>query len=262
MNAMSEWNPEQYLKFRAERTQPAIDLISRITVDFPMDILDVGCGPGNSTAELLRRFPKSNILGIDSSEAMIQAASAQYPQMEFAVCDASKDLPQLGRSFDVVFSNACIQWVPNHQKLIPELMGLLRPGGVLAVQTPMNYEEPIHKIIGRTAASEKWKAKLNDPRIFYNLTPEEYFDLISGLTEDFSLWSTTYYHTMPSHAAIMEWYRATGLRPYLNALPTDAERQEFEQDILAQVREAYPLQPNGKIIFRFPRFFFLATKRD
>ncbi len=96
--------------------------------------------------------------------------------------------------------------------------------------------------------------------IFYNLTPGEYFDLLSGLTDKFSLWSTTDYHVMPSHEAILEWYRATGLRPYLDALKTTSEQREFEQEIFAQVQQAYPLQKNGKIIFRFPRFFFTAAK--
>ena len=257
---MPEWNPEQYLKFRTERTQPAVDLISRIPLDSPADVLDVGCGPGNSTVELFKRFPNANILGIDSSERMIETAAAQYPQMRFAVCDAEHELPSIGRRFDVVFSNACIQWVPEHRKLSPALMDLLRPGGILAVQTPMNYEEPIHQIISRTVASQEWSSKLSSSRIFYNLTPAEYFDLLSEITEDFSLWSTTYYHMMPSHEAIMEWYRATGLRPYLDALKTETERNAFEQQIFLQVQKEYPRQQSGKIIFRFPRFFFLAKR--
>lgn len=259
---MSEWNPEQYLKFSTERTQPAIDLLNRVRLESPAEVLDIGCGPGNSTAELWRRFPNARILGVDSSKNMIGAAAEQYPELEFAVCDASSDLPALGRKFDLFFSNACIQWVPEHGRLIPEMMKILRPGGVLAVQTPMNYEEPIHRIIGQTVNSAKWKPHFPNPRIFYNLTPGEYFDLLSGLTDEFSLWSTTYYHVMPSHGAILEWYRATGLRPYLEALKTVSEQKEFEQEIFAQVQQAYPMQKNGKIIFRFPRFFFTAVKTE
>ena len=208
---------------------------------------------------LQARFPEAEIIGIDSSEEMLQAARENLPGLEFPHCDVSCELSALNRRFDVVFSNACIQWVPDHPALLKNLMGLLNPGGVLAVQTPMNYEEPIHQIIGRTAQSERWREKIKEPRIFYNLRQEEYFDLLSELSSRFDLWQTTYFHRMQSHEAIMDWYRSTGLRPYLEALQGE-DRAEFEKEIFQQVKAAYPIQKNGEIIFRFPRFFFMAFK--
>ena len=257
---MAKWNSSQYLKFGAERTQPAVDLANRIGVEAPEKIIDIGCGPGNSTEVLARRFPGARVLGIDSSPEMIEAAKRDHPDLAFRLCDAGRDLPLLGQgTFDVVFSNACIQWIPDHPKLLRDMMNLLRPGGMLAVQTPMNYDEPIHRIIGEVVRSEKWAARFPNPRIFYNLTQGEYFDLLSELSSDFTLWQTIYFHRLKSHENIIEWYRGTGLRPYLSAL-SEAERPAFEREIFRRVVSAYPKQKNGEIIFRFPRFFFLATK--
>lgn len=253
------WNSEQYLKFKAERTQPAIDLANRITVRAPTDIIDIGCGPGNSTEILKKRYPNAAVVGADNSENMLEAAREKYPDIEFILCDASNDLNSIDRKFDIVFSNACIQWVPDHHKLLREMMSLLKEGGELAVQIPMNYDEPIHKIIGETASSEKWRDKFNDPRHFYTLTPEKYYDILSEISSDFSMWQTTYFHRMKSHSNIMEWYKSTGLRPYLETL-SPADKEEFEKDIFTEVEKAYPKQANGEIIFRFPRLFFKAVK--
>lgn len=162
---MSNWNSNQYLKFERERTQPSIDLIARVTLPSPLKILDVGCGPGNSTAALKLRFPESYVLGIDSSPEMIRAAKARYSDIDFSLCDAASELMRLDHDFDLVFSNACIQWVPNHEKLLSDMASLLYPGGMVAVQTPMNYEEPIHIIIEELVSSAQWREKIPVKRI-------------------------------------------------------------------------------------------------
>lgn len=257
---MTDWNPGQYLKFEQERTQPVYDLIARIPLPESevKRIVDVGCGPGNSTAALKERFPNAYILGIDSSQGMIDAAKSAYPLLDFMLCDASASLHTLPGGFDVVFSNACIQWVPDHNVLIPALVGLLRKGGCLAVQTPMNYKEPIHIIIERLVR-EVWQDKLKGSRIFYNLEQSAYYDILSEICSTLTLWETIYFHNLRGHGDIIEWYRSTGLRPYLSALsPEDAAK--FEADVYEQLLSAYPLQANGSVIFRFPRFFFVATK--
>lgn len=256
---MTDWNSAQYLKFKAQRTQPAIDLAARIEADAPSRVLDIGCGPGNSTQVLYNRFPKAYILGIDNSQNMIDTAKSTYPNLDFMLCDVKNGLTELSGSFDVVFSNACIQWIPDHPTLLRNMMALLAPGGVLAVQIPMNYEEPIHQIITKTASCPPWADKLSCLRTFYCLRQGEYFDLLSEISSDFAIWQTTYFHKMISHQDILEWYRATGLRPYLNAL-TAHDRPAFEKVIYHALIRAYPKQKNGEIIFRFPRFFFTARK--
>ena len=254
-----QWDSGVYLKFGRERTQPSIDLVRRIGLENPKKLLDVGCGPGNSTQVLADAFPNaSRIIGIDSSQDMLAAAMADHPDMEFYPCDAG-NLPAFReRNFDVVFSNACLQWVPDHPRVLKDMLGMLRPGGVLAVQIPMNQEEPIHRIIGKIAQSEAWRDEIGDTKTFYTLSPEDYFDILAAETTRFTLWQTTYFHRLPSPEAIMEWYRGTGLRPYLAAL--SAERAEaFEREVLGEVRRHYKTQANGEVIFRFPRFFFTAS---
>lgn len=258
---MSDWNSVQYLKFENERTQPAIDLVNRINMDNPKKIIDVGCGPANSTQVLANKFPKAYVLGVDNSSNMIETAKRDHPKLDFKICDVSRDVAMLDNDFDIVFSNACIQWIPNHNQLLRNMMGLLKPDGILAVQTPMNYNEPIHKIISEVSTSEKWKSEFPNPRIFYNMTQSEYFDLLSEISSEFSMWETIYCHNLKSHEDIMEWYRGTGLRPYLDVL-SDHKKKVFEQDVLNQVVEKYPKQKNGNIIFRFPRFFFIAQPRN
>lgn len=254
---MVEWNAVQYLKFQNERTQPAWDLALRIREARPEAILDIGCGPGNSTNVLAAVFPEADLLGVDSSPAMIKAATANHPDITFKQCDAARDLPSLGRDFGVVFSNACLQWVPNHAKLLPEMLALLKPGGVLAVQIPMNQDEPIHRILDELADSPDWRESFPVTRVFHTLAPGDYIDLLAEHAADFSVWQTTYFHRLHSHQDIMEWYRGTGLRPYLDALP--AERKPvFEEAVLRRVVAAYPAQRNGDVIFRFPRFFLIA----
>ncbi len=254
-----DWNSSLYLKYKNERTQPAVDLVNRISINEPKKIIDIGCGPGNSAAALASRFTSAKILGIDSSEDMILSAKKSYPHLDFMLCDAENELENIGERFDVVFSNACIQWIPNHHKLLKNMMMLLTDGGVLAVQTPMNYEEPVHLINERLTKSEKWKHKIKTPRIFNNLKADEYYDILADISTSFEMWQTTYFHKMKSHNEILEWYRGTGLRPYLNELSED-DKPLFENDILSELIKEYPVQKNGDVIFRFPRFFFTAIK--
>ncbi|MBS1369117.1 MAG: methyltransferase domain-containing protein [Lentisphaeria bacterium] len=256
---MAEWDSKQYLKFEKERTRAAVDLANRIELENPRRILDLGCGPGNSTQVLAERFPAAHILGVDSSENMLETARRDYPAMEFRLFDATGEFAALGGGFDAVYSNACIQWVPDHPRLLREMMSILVPGGVMAVQIPNNFDAPVHRIIREVAAEPQWKPLFPEPRIFYSLPPDEYFDLLSELSDDFHLWQTTYFQRMPSHRSLLEWYRGTGLRPYLAALSGET-KEAFEAEILRRIVERYPVRRNGEIIFHFPRLFFTARK--
>lgn len=255
---MADWNSELYLKFKAQRTQPAIDLAARLDGS-PSEIIDLGCGPGNSTRVLKNRFPNAHIVGADSSENMLQKARSENPDLEFTQLDIAGDLSAYRGKYDVVFSNACFQWLPNHRELLPRVFELVKSGGVLSVQIPMNYDEPIHKIIRRISESAKWSEKFPEKRIFGTLTIPEYHDILSSLTDDFEIWQTIYCHRMPSIESIIEWYRSTGLRTYLAAI-SEEEGAEFIAEIKAELEKEYPSQANGEIIFRFPRFFFLAKR--
>ena len=256
---MAEWNSEQYLKFKKERTQPSIDLANAIKIEGPKNIIDIGCGPGNSTAVLKNRFSYAHIIGADFSQNMIEKAKGDYPDMDFMLFDATRDFEKLEDNYDVVFSNACIQWVPNHKKLLSDMMSILKPNGVLAVQVPMNFEEPIHKIIAEVIKKPEWAEKIGNGRQFYTLKESEYFDVLSALSSDFTMWKTIYMHRMPSHQSIIEWYKSTGMKEYLAVL-SDEDKIKFEKAVFNEVEKYYPVQKNGEIIFRFPRLFFTAVK--
>lgn len=252
---MSDWNSELYLKFKQQRTQPAIDLANRLKPYEPASIVDIGCGPGNSTSVLHKTFPKASILGIDSSPNMIEKASQTHPELTFSLCSAQS----LEGEYDALFSNACLQWIPDHRRLIPQLMERLVPGGVLAVQVPMNEGEPLYQIIREVAEDPKWDFQRVHFEVNETLKPEDYFDILSGCCSSFELWETVYCHQMPSHASLVEWVKGTRLRPYLDAL-AEQERAEFEGQIIQRVADTYPVRKNHQILFHFRRFFFLGVK--
>ncbi len=255
-----DWNPAQYLKFEHERTQPARDLANRVDIDEPKLVLDLGCGPGNSSMVLKQRFPHARILGVDSSPDMIKRAQASFPDIEFRLFDATDDFSVLGSKWDVLFSNACLQWIPDHHSLLPRLMQALRPGGVLAVQVPMQSKSPVHRLMRELAQRPDRRKHLSGIRPFHLLTAIDYCDILMQCAASFSIWETDYFHILPSHRAILEWYRATGLRPYLTALP-EFMREEFEQDLLKGVEASFPALKNDSVLFPFPRLFFVAKKQ-
>ena len=256
---MLDWNPEQYEKFIKDRTQPAIDLANRLEVKEAKRILDLGCGTGNSTRILKDRFPDARVIGADNSDEMLSKAKKTHPDIEFIHLDVGGDLGEVKGKFDIVFSNACLQWIPNHEILLPKLMSLLRRGGILAVQVPIQSEHPVHIIMNELVTSAKWKDKLLQ-RNYNNLSTCEYYDALSGISDDFEMWETIYCHRMPSYESIIEWYKGTGLRPYLEQL-SEADAEDFVSDVYRELKNRYKIQRNGEIMFRFPRLFFIA-KRD
>lgn len=254
---MFSWDSNVYLKFENERTRPAKDLLNRVSINNPIKILDIGCGPGNSTILLKEKFKDSFVLGIDSSLNMIDKARETYPDLSWKCIDATKELDTLDNDYDIIFSNACIQWIPDHRKLILEMLSLLNKDGILAIQIPNNYNEEIHKLIIEVSSSEKWRDLIKVNRDKYVLEPGDYFDILTENSKDFEIWETVYYHNLKSHEDILEWYRGTGLRPYLDQLD-EKEKHIFEEDILKEIKNRYKEQVDGNIIFKFPRLFFIA----
>ena len=253
---MPNWNPIQYEKFIKDRTQPAIDLANRLEALSPASVLDLGCGPGNSTKVLKDKFPNAIVVGADNSDEMLSKAKNLYPNIEFIYLDANGDLQEISEQFDIVFSNACIQWLPNHRELLPKLTKLLKPTGTLAVQIPLQAEHPVHIIINELVNIAKWSNKLV-ARKYNNLTTPEYYDVLSDISSDFEIWETTYCHRMPSYESIIEWYKGTGLRPYLEQL-SETDANEFVGDVYNELKHRFITQKNGEILFRFPRLFFIV----
>ena len=254
---MSDWSASQYSKFKQERTLPAIDLANSIKCGNANTVLDIGCGIGNSTAVLAAKFPSAKVTGADNSDDMLLTAKKENPGIEFIKFDAEKEIDSLKNRYDIVFSNACIQWIPNHRKLIKDMFSLLNDGGTLAVQIPQQSKHPVHNIMKSLSKSEKWDKKLGAKRKYNNLSESEYYDVLSELTDNFRIWETTYFYSMPSYESIIEWYKGTGLRPYLEQLSAD-DCEAYLKDFLQCLKDTYPVQKNGEIILRYPRLFFIA----
>lgn len=253
---MSDWNSNQYMKFEKERTQPSKDLISRICGRDFNRILDLGCGPGNSTNALKTNFKNSEIIGVDASENMLEKAKAQYPDIKFEKCFLPQGLNEIDGKFDLIFSNACIHWIPQQKKLLSACKEKLNESGILAVQIPYIQNAPFYKILNRLV-DEKWN-DLKSIKNFHNLLPEEYYDLLNVLGFNFDIWQTTYYHTVSSHIGIIDWYKGSGLRPYLDTFTDEEHKNEFISDLLGEIEKEFKIQQNGKIILKMPRMFFTA----
>jgi trans-aconitate 2-methyltransferase len=252
---MDTWNPKAYLRFQEERTQPSRDLVSRIQLANPRSIVDLGCGPGNSTAVLRGAWPDADVVGVDNSREMIAAAISGYPEGNWKVADIS-DLSEEWCS-DLVFSNAALQWVPGHRELIPGLFMLVNRDGAIAFQLPANPGSPIHRALQHTAADPHWQSYTEGCGKLYYHDASFYYTLLSPLASSLVLWETTYYHLLDSHQDLIAWYSSTGMRPFLDSLPDDA-RKHFQRDVLDRCRDDYPLQEDGKLLYPFKRLFFVA----
>lgn len=207
---MADWNPMEYLMFEKERSRPAVDLVKRIVHRGPKRILDVGCGPGNSTNILFNRWNKAIITGIDNSQAMLDQAEMVNSSINWLLCDAGGDLSHLGK-FDIIFSNAVLQWLPQNDVLIAKLFKMLNQDGVLAAQIPYVQKMPIHKIIVDLADGPKWSGYFKHLSTSYYLYPPEYYyDVLCRLTKDIDLWETSYFHILNGPEDI-EQYRVTPL---------------------------------------------------
>lgn len=255
---MADWNSEQYTKFEKERTQPSVDLISRIEIE-PKTVLDIGCGPGNSTNRLHNAFPNAYILGVDSSDDMLKKACALHHELKFKKCVIPDDLESIGK-FDLIFSNACLHWIPHHEQLLPQIMGSLNENGVLAVQMPLVQNADFYHLLHKMIDCQRWE-KLQNVSNFHNLSPNETYNILAKTAHSVEMWETVYYHTVPCHNSVLEWYKGSGLRPYLDLL-TDEERDVFLKKLLEQLHETYPVQSDGKIILKMPRLFFIAKKQS
>jgi len=256
---MGDWNPEQYLKFKNERTQPSMDLVSRIKIEKADFIIDIGCGPGNSTQILRQRWPSAEIVGIDRSEEMIKKAREDYPDPKWFIADAASFNSDL--LYDIVFSNATLQWIPHHEILVPNLFKLVRSKGALTVQIPADNESPLHKALLSASRNDHWHRYTRGcDKLLHYQSSDYYYNLLTPLASEIELWETTYYHILPSHQGLIEWYKSTGMRPFLDRLPDEESKMKFEKDVLERCKDNYKIQNNGKILYPFKRIFFIAYK--
>jgi trans-aconitate 2-methyltransferase len=255
-----DWSASNYLRFEEERTRPAADLLARVPTTDPRLVVDLGCGPGNSTELLVRRFPAAAVSGVDLSPDMLGAARERLPGVTFVEADVARWEPD--RSPDLIFANAVLQWLPDHEVLLPRLMRWLAPGGALAVQLPDNLAEPSHVAMAEIARAGRWSVPLQDAEQARTviLPPGGYYDLVSPFASHVDIWRTVYQHPVRGAAAIAAFFGSTGLKPYLDRLPPD-EREIFAARYAERMRDAYPIRADGLALLSFPRLFVVAVRR-
>ena len=256
MNAT--WEPGQYLKFADARMQPALDLLARISMDNPRRIYDLGCGTGNVTQLLRRRWPMAAISGIDNSASMLAQAARDAPDLGWIRQELATWQPD--DAADLIFSNATLHWLPRHEDLLPRLVSFLAPGGVLAIQMPRNFSAPSHALIAETVLAGRWRERLEPLlRPVPVSEPSCYFRLLEPLVAEVSVWETEYLHVLQGADPVKEWVKGTWLKPLLDALDA-ADRGDFEAEYARRLRAAYPALPGGVTLFPFKRLFLTARR--
>lgn len=254
-----DWSAKEYLRFEDQRMRPARDLLSAVPDHRVGVAIDLGCGPGNSTGLLVERFAGADVSGLDSSPAMLQRAAEALPEVSFAQGDISRWWPD--RRYDLIFANAVLQWLPGHATLLPRLAGFLSDGGSLAIQMPDNLDEPCHIAMQETAREGGWSS-IQDAAAAERteiLSAREYYRVLTPGCRRVDVWRTVYHHPLEGAGEIVEWFKSSGLRPYLKLL-AGSDRADFLAAYLRRIREAYPTVHGGKVLLSFPRLFIVATR--
>ncbi|MGW0731561.1 trans-aconitate 2-methyltransferase [Streptomyces sp. NPDC002851] len=274
MHSDPTWDPQQYLRHSGHRTRPFLDLLARIPElpagdgpgDVPPRIADLGCGPGNVTALLADRWPTAHITGFDSSPQMLEQAQKYAGTtpggglLDFRPADAAHWTPDT--TYDLIVSNAALQWVPGHPESFPLWIERLRPGGTLAFQVPGNFTSPSHALLGELCESPRWRDRLgpHGRRFVHILEPAEYLNRLVDLGCTTDAWETTYSQLLAGEDPVLDWVKGTALRPVLTELADDPEAaEEFLAEYRDELRKAYPPGPHGTV-FPFRRIFAVATK--
>lgn len=261
----SAWDPRQYALFSGHRGRPFADLLGRIDAPSPRLVVDLGCGPGDLTIGLGDRWPQARVVGVDSSPEMLAKARAADTggRVEWVEATAEDwDPASLVAPIDVLVTNATLQWVPTHLRLIPAWVAALAPGGTFAMQVPANFDAPSHRIMREVAARHPRAGDLRPglERAVAVALPETYAALLLDLTPDVDVWQTTYQHVLAGDTErhpVLEWVRGTGLRPVLGVLTDEQERDAFLDEYERELETAYPRRPFG-VLFPFTRTFAVA----
>lgn len=251
------WNPDQYAKFAGPRLQPGLDLINRLPANGEIrEVVDLGCGTGELTALLADRYSGAAITGLDSSTAMLEKARGRFPDRIWVEGDIAQWRPE--RPVDLIYSNAALQWLPDHGRLLPALVGGLNRGGTLAVQMPRNFGAPSHALMRDVASQPRFAGRTN-LRSEPVGDPGFYDALLSPLVDEIEVWETEYWHRLTGDEPVYEWVKATGLRPVLEALTGD-DRDAFLTDYRRRLLKAYPKRRDGITLFPFRRLFLVARR--
>jgi len=253
------WDPAQYLTFADHRLRPAVDLLARIDLASPAEVCDLGAGAGNVTRLLKERWPDARVTGVDDSESMLAKAAATAPTITWQRADLGTWRP--ARPADLIFSNAALHWLEDHERLLPALLTGVAPGGVLAVQMPRNFSARSHTAISEAALAGPWRSRLEPLlRPAPVREPDFYYGILAPRAEALDIWETEYLQVLEGPNPVKEWTKGTWLRPLLDALE-EPERSRFESHYGDLVARAYPPRADGHTLFPFRRLFILARAR-
>jgi trans-aconitate 2-methyltransferase len=256
--AAAGWDPHQYLAFAGPRLRPALDLLGRLDLRSPRTVFDLGCGPGQVTRLLAARWPAAHVTGVDGSAAMLEAARREPSPVTWVEADLRAWRP--AEPADLLFSNAALHWLDGHAALFPRLAGSLAPGGILAVQMPLNHQAPSHLAVEETVHTGPWRARLAPIlRRRPVAEPAAYLDWLAPTVASVDLWVTEYLHVLEGEDPVVEWVKGSALKPLLDAL-APPERAAFLADYSARVARAYPRRPDGRTLLPFRRLFLVARR--
>jgi len=254
------WDADQYLKFADERSRPFFDLLEQVRCQRPATIVDLGCGPGNLTRAAADRWPAARVLGMDNSTNMLaQAKPLAIPsRLEFELADVESWSPP--QPVDLILSNAALQWVRHHERLLPRVAAMLAPGGTLAVQLPDFFHMPAHAAIDAVAAEPRWAARVASAGVPRDSVQplSWYIQRLIELGFKVNAWQTTYYHVLRGENPVLEWFKGSALRPFLQLLD-EAAAKEFLSEVGVKLRAEYPAK-NSVTLLPFPRLFFVGTR--
>ncbi len=262
---MADWDPELYNRFRRYRAEPVEHILSRLKFADHEIMVDLGCGSGENTLELGRRSAHGSARGIDGSPAMIEAArkllDAEPEDLGRRVSFELLDVPkfQAERAFTLIFSNATFHWIPNQRALFAACFAALQPGGRIVVQIPANETETAKVELGRLAREEPWCSMLSGrERAFREDPPEKYATMLAELGYDrVDCYHLTFHHPMDHPAEVVQWYRSTGLRPFMDAIPKN-RHDEFLDSLTTRLNSAYGA--SGPLTFDFKRLFIWGSR--
>ena len=261
----TRWNPGQYQKFSDQRLRPALELLARVPLASPEVVYDLGCGAGEAARLIAERWPGAAVFGIDHSKQMLEKASREPSRVAWVEADIGRWRPE--RAADLVYSNATLHWLDNHAELFPRLAGFLNPGGCLAVQMPLSWSAPSHRLMRETLANGGLAGRsLGTAELRKAVArkwvddPADYYGLLADRARNLDIWETEYLHVLEGPDAVLEWVKATGLRPILNGLE-EPERDLFLAEYARRLREAYPMRADGSTLYPFRRLFIVAVSR-